>query len=101
MGATDNARRGLSCHVSGVLKEGFDFADPPMIFECNDMCGCNVLSCNNRVVQHGITYRMQVYKTYGMGWGVKSLVDIAKGRHTGCQGEDLSLAFQVDLCASM
>jgi len=64
---------------SGVIKEGFDFMDPPMIFECNDMCSCNVTSCNNRVVQHGITYRMQLYKTYGMGWGVKSLVDIPKG----------------------
>ena len=64
---------------AGVLKDGFDFTDPPMIFECNDMCGCNVTSCNNRVVQHGIMYRMQVYKTYGMGWGVKSLVDVPKG----------------------
>ena len=61
------------------LKEGFDFTDPPMIFECNDMCGCNINSCNNRVVQHGITARTQVYKTYGMGWGVKALVDIPKG----------------------
>ena len=64
---------------NGVLKDGFDFHDPPMIFECNDMCSCNINSCNNRVVQHGITARMQVYKTYGMGWGVKSLVDIPKG----------------------
>jgi len=64
---------------NSVLKEGFDFQEPPMIFECNDMCSCNVNSCNNRVVQHGITARMQVYKTYGMGWGVKSLVDIPKG----------------------
>ena len=64
---------------NSVLKEGFDFKDPPMIFECNDMCACNINSCNNRVVQHGITARMQVYKTYGMGWGVKSLVDIPKG----------------------
>ena len=63
----------------GVLKDGFDFTEPPMIFECNDMCSCNVTSCNNRVVQHGITYRLQLYKTYGMGWGVKSLVDIPKG----------------------
>ena len=64
---------------NSILKEGFDFSDPPMIFECNDMCGCNINSCNNRVVQHGITARTQVYKTYGMGWGVKALVDIPKG----------------------
>ena len=64
---------------NSIIKEGFDFSDPPMIFECNDMCGCNINSCNNRVVQHGITARTQVYKTYGMGWGVKALVDIPKG----------------------
>ena len=64
---------------NSVLKESFDFTEPPMIFECNDMCACNVNTCNNRVVQHGITARMQVYKTYGMGWGVKSLVDIPRG----------------------
>ena len=64
---------------NGVLKDGFDFADPPMIFECNDMCECNQNSCNNRVVQHGITARLQLYKTYGMGWGVKSMVDVPKG----------------------
>ena len=64
---------------NSVLKESFDFSEPPMIFECNDMCSCNVNTCNNRVVQHGITARMQVYKTYGMGWGVKSLVDIPRG----------------------
>jgi len=64
---------------NGILKEGFDFNEPPMIFECNDMCSCNVLSCTNRVIQHGITARMQLYKTYGMGWGVKAMVDIPKG----------------------
>ena len=45
---------------NGVLKDGFDFNEPPMIFECNDLCECNVASCNNRVVQHGITARIQV-----------------------------------------
>jgi hypothetical protein len=45
---------------NGTLKDGFDFNEPPMIFECNDLCECNVASCNNRVVQHGITARIQV-----------------------------------------
>ena len=64
---------------NGILKEGFDYDEPPMIFECNEMCDCNQNSCNNRVVQHGITARLQVYKTYGMGWGAKAAVDIPKG----------------------
>ena len=50
-----------------------------MIFECNDMCGCNVSKCHNRVLQHGITARMQVFRTYGMGWGVKAMTEIPKG----------------------
>jgi hypothetical protein len=47
---------------NGTLKDGFDFNEPPMIFECNDLCECNVASCNNRVVQHGITARIQVQR---------------------------------------
>ena len=64
---------------NGYLKDGFDYNEPPMIFECNEMCECNQNSCNNRVVQHGITARIQIYKTYGMGWGAKAMVDIPKG----------------------
>ena len=50
-----------------------------MIFECNEMCKCNVSMCHNRVIQHGITARLQVYRTYGMGWGVRAASEIAKG----------------------
>lgn len=65
--------------MEGRLKEGFDFKDPPLIFECNEMCRCNVALCHNRVLQHGITARLQVYRTYGMGWGVKAVAPIQKG----------------------
>ncbi len=50
-----------------------------MLFECNEMCSCHVATCHNRVIQHGITARLQVYRTEGMGWGVKALADIPKG----------------------
>ncbi len=50
-----------------------------MLFECNDMCSCHVSTCYNRVVQHGITARLQIYRTDGMGWGVRALADIPKG----------------------
>ena len=46
--------------MDGRLKEDFDYNEPPMIFECNEMCKCNVNTCNNRVLQHGITARLQV-----------------------------------------
>ncbi len=65
--------------LEGKLKEGFDYREPPMIFECNDLCRCNVNSCHNRVLQHGMSARLQVYRAYGMGWGVRPLHDIAKG----------------------
>ena len=50
-----------------------------MIFECNDMCRCNVSSCHNRVIQHGISVRLQVFRAFGMGWGVRPLAPIPKG----------------------
>ena len=65
--------------IRDSLKEGFDYKEPPMIFECNEMCKCNVSMCHNRVIQHGISARLQVYRTYGMGWGVRAAGEIAKG----------------------
>ena len=59
--------------LEGRLKDGFDYREPPMIFECNDRCGCNVSSCHNRVLQHGISVRLQTFRAFGMGWGVRPL----------------------------
>ena len=45
----------------GLLKEDyFECSDPPSIYECNDRCSCNVSLCHNRVLQHGITVKLQV-----------------------------------------
>ena len=33
----------------------------------------------NRVLQHGITARLQVFRAYGMGWGVRAAQEIPKG----------------------
>lgn len=65
----------------GRLLPDFNYADPPMIFECNRACRCNKLSCNNRVVQHGISAHMQLFKTSGKGWGVRALKTIQKGSY--------------------
>ncbi|XP_050737194.1 histone-lysine N-methyltransferase EHMT2-like isoform X3 [Eriocheir sinensis] len=65
----------------GRLLPEFNYADPPMIFECNRACRCNKLSCNNRVVQHGISAHMQLFKTVGKGWGVRALKTIQKGSY--------------------
>ncbi|KAL4339518.1 hypothetical protein GQ457_08G013390 [Hibiscus cannabinus] len=49
------------------------------IKECWRKCGCN-MQCGNRVVQRGITCKLQVFWTReGKGWGVKTLRDLPKG----------------------
>ncbi|XP_046670133.1 histone-lysine N-methyltransferase EHMT2 isoform X2 [Homalodisca vitripennis] len=66
----------------GKLLPEFNFADPPMLFECNQACSCNRLTCKNRVVQHGITARFQLFRTKGnKGWGVRTLRLIPKGTY--------------------
>ncbi|THF99544.1 hypothetical protein TEA_019331 [Camellia sinensis var. sinensis] len=49
------------------------------IKECWRKCGCN-MQCGNRVVQRGITCKLQVFLTNdGKGWGVRTLQDLPKG----------------------
>ena len=49
------------------------------IFECNPRCKCDC-RCANRVVQNGVTVRLQLFKTSnGKGWGVRCLDDVAQG----------------------
>ncbi|XP_059172104.1 histone-lysine N-methyltransferase SETDB1-B-like isoform X2 [Physella acuta] len=48
------------------------------IVECNSRCQCD-RRCANRVAQHGLTTRLQVFKTEKKGWGLRCLDDIAKG----------------------
>ena len=48
------------------------------IFECNSSCKCDC-RCSNRVVQNGLSVRLQLYKTSNKGWGLRCLDDIPKG----------------------
>ncbi|KAG5881158.1 hypothetical protein JTB14_024575 [Gonioctena quinquepunctata] len=65
----------------GKLSPDFNFADSPIIFECNDACSCNAITCRNRAVQRGLQQRFQLYKTDTKGWGVKTLKFIPKGSY--------------------
>ncbi|XP_071560297.1 histone-lysine N-methyltransferase EHMT2 [Temnothorax nylanderi] len=65
----------------GKLVPEFNYADPPMLFECNPACDCNRITCNNRVVQHGLTQRFQLFRTKGKGWGLRTLRHIPKGTY--------------------
>ncbi|CAI5767500.1 histone-lysine N-methyltransferase SETMAR [Podarcis lilfordi] len=100
---------GCSCHSSSCLAstcsclhygenynnqcincEGneLDFSKP--VFECNTMCHCGEL-CQNRVIQRGLQFRLEVFKTAKKGWGLRNLEFIPKGRFV-CEyaGEILS-----------
>uniref|UniRef100_A0A8D2L7H4 Uncharacterized protein n=1 Tax=Varanus komodoensis TaxID=61221 RepID=A0A8D2L7H4_VARKO len=52
---------------------------PNGIYECSLLCSCDKKMCQNRLVQHGIQVRLQVFKTEKKGWGVRCLDDIDKG----------------------
>ncbi|KAM3933892.1 histone-lysine N-methyltransferase SETDB2-like [Leptodactylus fuscus] len=52
---------------------------PSGLYECNVSCKCNRKMCQNRVVQHGLQVRLQVFKTKDKGWGVRCLDDLDKG----------------------
>ncbi|KAK7301818.1 hypothetical protein RJT34_12694 [Clitoria ternatea] len=59
-------------HCKGHLLRKF-------IKECWSKCGCNK-SCGNRVVQRGISVKLQVFWTpEGKGWGIQTLEDLPKG----------------------
>uniref|UniRef100_A0A452GMR8 Histone-lysine N-methyltransferase SETMAR n=1 Tax=Gopherus agassizii TaxID=38772 RepID=A0A452GMR8_9SAUR len=54
-----------------------DYTRP--IFECNAMCRCGEF-CQNRVIQRGLQFRLEVFKTVKKGWGLRTLEFIPKGR---------------------
>ncbi|GIX94130.1 histone-lysine N-methyltransferase SETMAR [Caerostris darwini] len=47
------------------------------IIECSELCNC-FENCNNRIVQHGIQFHLQVFKTERTGLGVQSKEFIPK-----------------------
>lgn len=48
------------------------------IYECNKTCKCSS-SCLNRVVQHPLSQKLQLFLTEKKGWGVRCLNDIPQG----------------------
>lgn len=65
----------------GRLISDFKYHDPAMIFECNDVCGCNKLLCKNRVVQKGSKVAMQIFECNerAKGFGVRGIAKIPRG----------------------
>ncbi|XP_062512876.1 histone-lysine N-methyltransferase SETDB1-like isoform X3 [Corticium candelabrum] len=81
---------GIDCDAVDV---GYTFrriqnAHRTAIYECNSRCKCSS-HCANRVVQHGIQVRLQVFKTSQKGWGVRLLDDVQKGTFICCYAGQL------------
>ncbi|KAJ3609592.1 hypothetical protein NHX12_024112 [Muraenolepis orangiensis] len=49
------------------------------VYECNARCRCDPRTCSNRVAQHGIQVRLQVFMTRDRCWGVRCMDDIPGG----------------------
>ncbi|KAK0186851.1 hypothetical protein F5146DRAFT_1143232 [Armillaria mellea] len=52
------------------------------VIECNRLCRCDI-SCINRVAQLPRQIPIEVFKTEKCGWGVRSSVDVERGRVIG------------------
>ena len=67
-----------SCFGRGK-RQGLLKAETDVLIECNFNCKCNLQTCPNRVVQRGITNRLEVFWTGARGWGVRAAQDIPTG----------------------
>ncbi|CAB1445942.1 unnamed protein product [Pleuronectes platessa] len=64
---------------AGFLHKRLEECLPTGIYECNKRCKCCASMCTNRLVQHGLQVRLQLFKTQNKGWGIRCLDDVAKG----------------------
>lgn len=100
----------------------FNYDDPAVIFECNDVCGCNQvrhdfsvhiglllisfcfppsclqLSCKNRVVQNGTRTPLQIVECeeQAKGWGVRALANVPKGTFVASYTGEILTAPEAD-----
>ncbi|XP_043074273.1 histone-lysine N-methyltransferase SETDB1-A isoform X2 [Puntigrus tetrazona] len=52
---------------------------PTGVYECNSLCRCDPRMCSNRLVQHGLQLRLELFMTQHKGWGIRCKDDVAKG----------------------
>ncbi|KAM5182436.1 histone-lysine N-methyltransferase SETDB2-like isoform 2-T2 [Mantella aurantiaca] len=75
----NNLSSAMQSIASGYTYKRLQAPIPTGLYECNVSCKCDRRMCQNRVVQHGLQVRLQVYKTNDRGWGVRCLDDLDKG----------------------
>ncbi|KAJ0180895.1 hypothetical protein K1T71_002980 [Dendrolimus kikuchii] len=67
------------------LHPSFPYHDPPMLFECNETCGCNAKRCTNMVVsrlckQGSLGVRAEVFRVgAATGWGLRASRAVKRG----------------------
>ncbi|KAL0985206.1 hypothetical protein UPYG_G00154080 [Umbra pygmaea] len=66
-------------YSAGYTHKRLEECMPTGIYECNKRCKCCSQMCTNRLVQHGLQVRLQLFKTQNKGWGIRCLDDVAKG----------------------
>ncbi|XP_025231066.1 histone-lysine N-methyltransferase SETMAR isoform X2 [Theropithecus gelada] len=71
------------------IGSGGKYAEP--VFECNVLCRCSD-HCRNRVVQKGLQFHFQVFKTHKKGWGLRTLEFIPKGSSLYCPLEKWNIS---------
>ncbi|KAF7316769.1 Lanosterol 14-alpha-demethylase [Mycena chlorophos] len=98
----DNGDLGYA-YTEGLFN--FTYESSEVIVECNAFCRCSE-QCPNRVAQRPRIIPIEIFKTASCGWGVRSSVDVEKGRvlgvYTGklirrCEAEELT-GFQKEFC---
>lgn len=69
------------CHEEGPAynEKGLILVKPGTpVYECNSLCHCGI-ECPNRVVQRGRQFELEIFKTQGKGWGVRTKDSIPNG----------------------
>ena len=77
-GETFKSSEGLTYKNSKLDIYKLKSLEIPIIQECHDLCSCDVKKCPNRVIQHGIQNRLEIFRTESKGWGLRSPQRIQK-----------------------
>ena len=64
--------------VGGEIYTGSEEELIPVMYECSDLCSCPP-TCKNRIGKGEQIKGLEVFRTPGMGWGVRTTQPIKKG----------------------
>ncbi|KAK7124467.1 hypothetical protein R3I94_018740 [Phoxinus phoxinus] len=79
VGATSLCSGGPVDVSAGYTHKRLPTSLPTGVYECNPLCRCDPRMCSNRLVQHGLQLRLELFMTQHKGWGIRCRDDVAKG----------------------